>query len=745
MNGQPQHRNIFVVKNDGTGREFILDSLTNSNDSQWEERGQIRTVSSDGTTAWGSGERDDGKAVVFMLRADGSKTEIEVNGPADNFDWRFETSKNGNIAWGVKSDWNGNDFLYIVDAYGGYKELPTNYAHNENIQFSADGNSIYLNGYGTDGKIQAMVYSVPAGLQLALTTSQFVALNTAQISALSTDALSVLTDTQLRVLTTTQERALSTTQIAALSTRSMVALTTTHINSITSAQLSAITSAQIAMLSTAAIRQLNTSQLGVLRSEQLEGITGAQLNTLTTSQLAGVLTSSIAGLTSAAISGLSTSQLAVLNTSQLSSLDDSAFAGFSTLQVSRLSTAQMAAITADQLASLKDSSFWALNTSQMSSLSTQTIAQLSIEQIQKIEVEDISAMSAAQVSSMSSAQIAVFAPNQISVMSSTQIAAISTSAVAGFRTDLMYAIHTSTLASLTTVGMTDSQYQIFQSLTGITPLVLDLDGNGIDTLSVNQGVLFDHAGAGSRTQTGWVGGKDGLLVRDLNSDGVINDGRELFGQGTLLASGNTAQHGYQALAAMDTNLDGVISAADNGFSSLMVWSETVSAGNAAGSGKLQSLAELGIASISLSYQQSDVLNNGNLVGLMGSYTAADGQIHAMGDVWFQIDKSGNRVFDLAAVVAANQANVSPGRVQLGEGSQTLIVSLPDVIHEGKVDVLGDYQLIIDGDETDAVALSGGGQWFASSQVDIGAECYAVYADPNHQAKLLVNDKMLVWW
>ncbi|MHB1670212.1 hypothetical protein, partial [Thiomonas sp.] len=46
-----------------------------------------------------------------------------------------------------------------------------------------------------------------------------------------------------------------------------------------------------------------------------------------------------------------------------------------------------------------------------------------------------------------------------------------------------------------------------------SPIVLDLDGDGVETTAVNSGAYFDHAGDGFAEQTGWVSPDDGLLVR----------------------------------------------------------------------------------------------------------------------------------------------------------------------------------------------------------------------------------------
>ena len=65
--------------------------------------------------------------------------------------------------------------------------------------------------------------------------------------------------------------------------------------------------------------------------------------------------------------------------------------------------------------------------------------------------------------------------------------------------------------------------------TSRSPLVLDLDGDGVETTSVENGTHFDHDGNDFAEKSGWVGSDDGLLVRDINGNGVIDDGTELFG------------------------------------------------------------------------------------------------------------------------------------------------------------------------------------------------------------------------
>jgi hypothetical protein len=146
-------------------------------------------------------------------------------------------------------------------------------------------------------------------------------------------------------------------------------------------------------------------------------------------------------------------------------------------------------------------------------------------------------------------------------------------------------------------------------------------------------VHFDVTGTGQANRFGWVGGNDGLLVRDLDGNGSIDNGRELFGIGTQLADGQRAGNGFVALAAEDTNADGVVNASDANFGELKVWVDANHDGQT-DAGELKGLVELGITGLNVTHVASDRVDNGNAVGLVSSYTTADGQSHEMADVWF---------------------------------------------------------------------------------------------------------------
>ena len=176
----------------------------------------------------------------------------------------------------------------------------------------------------------------------------------------------------------------------------------------------------------------------------------------------------------------------------------------------------------------------------------------------------------------------------------------------------------------------DGKYHIYD------PLTLDLDGDGIETVSHNgyKGVLFDHDGDGIRTASGWVASDDGLLVVDRNGDGIINDGKELFGDSSVLKDGTKAAHGYAALAEYDSNGDGVVDAKDADFDKLRVWRDLNQDG-VSQKEELFTLEEVGVQSLNVAYQDTNQnLGNGNRLAQEGSYTGKDGNVRKMGDLLF---------------------------------------------------------------------------------------------------------------
>jgi hypothetical protein len=164
-----------------------------------------------------------------------------------------------------------------------------------------------------------------------------------------------------------------------------------------------------------------------------------------------------------------------------------------------------------------------------------------------------------------------------------------------------------------------------------TPLMLDLNGDGVHTTSVDEGVIFDIQGNGQPVTTAWSDGKDGFLALDVNHDGVINSGLELFGNGTVLPNGTKAQDGFEALSTYDGNQDGVIDASDTIFANLRVWIDTNHNGISEQT-ELLTLDNIGVKNIQLHATASQSVDNGNPLSLVSHWTDISGQQHAVADV-----------------------------------------------------------------------------------------------------------------
>ena len=167
----------------------------------------------------------------------------------------------------------------------------------------------------------------------------------------------------------------------------------------------------------------------------------------------------------------------------------------------------------------------------------------------------------------------------------------------------------------------------------IDPLVFDLGGDGITTVSIDDSnAFFDLDNNGFAEKTSWVGAKEGLLAYDKNGDGIINGGNELFGDRTLMKDGRTlASSGFTALAEYDDNKDGKIDGNDTIYTLLRIWQDSDGDGIAS-AGELKQLVDLGIVSIGLSYNNTGVTDGANNIQVRtGTFTLADGSSRAVGE------------------------------------------------------------------------------------------------------------------
>ena len=186
----------------------------------------------------------------------------------------------------------------------------------------------------------------------------------------------------------------------------------------------------------------------------------------------------------------------------------------------------------------------------------------------------------------------------------------------------------------------DSIWDVFEEGSTISsPIILDLDGNGVKTTNDIDNPHFDLDANGFAEKTGWVDKNDGLLVYDRNGDGIINNGTELFGDNTILSNGQKAKNGFEALAELDDNHDGKIDANDKAYSKLRLWIDKNSDA-ITDEKELITLEEAGIKSLSTSnVHRNQKQENGNIKYLEGTYEKQDGTKHEMTDYYFVTNMS----------------------------------------------------------------------------------------------------------
>lgn len=164
-----------------------------------------------------------------------------------------------------------------------------------------------------------------------------------------------------------------------------------------------------------------------------------------------------------------------------------------------------------------------------------------------------------------------------------------------------------------------------------SPLAIDLNNDGVKSVSIDKGVTFDIFGNGDSVNVGWLSKQDGWLVVDSNGNGRIDSQQEMFG--------GEVGEGFAKLSQYDSNGDNVVDAKDSKFGELKIWRD----GNTNGvtdRGELQSLSVFGIKSLNvehIAYQDAAEFDkHGNILGERGSVTTIDGGTLSMVDLYVQV-------------------------------------------------------------------------------------------------------------
>jgi hypothetical protein len=136
--------------------------------------------------------------------------------------------------------------------------------------------------------------------------------------------------------------------------------------------------------------------------------------------------------------------------------------------------------------------------------------------------------------------------------------------------------------------------------------MIDVAGNGFDLTNVAGGVMFNITGLG-REPLGWTqaNSDDAFLALDLNANGLIDNGAELFGNFTAqpAPAAGAERNGFVALAVFDYNADGQINSSDSIYSELRLWQDRNHNGVSEPE-ELRPLEQLGLKALFLNYRRS---------------------------------------------------------------------------------------------------------------------------------------------
>jgi len=168
-----------------------------------------------------------------------------------------------------------------------------------------------------------------------------------------------------------------------------------------------------------------------------------------------------------------------------------------------------------------------------------------------------------------------------------------------------------------------------------SPLVLDLNNDGVQTVTLDKGVYFDVDGNGEKRATAWISKEDAFLAFDRNGDGIINSDLELFGTNTELADGSLAKDGFDALKDLDSNGDGIFDKNDEQYDDLLLWQDSNQNGISEAN-ELSSLSDRGVAAIFVDADRVAEYSNQSFHGLRSSWLDDKGESHDIDDVWFRI-------------------------------------------------------------------------------------------------------------
>ena len=146
----------------------------------------------------------------------------------------------------------------------------------------------------------------------------------------------------------------------------------------------------------------------------------------------------------------------------------------------------------------------------------------------------------------------------------------------------------------TVVGIEFAQFSD-QTISITSPIILDLDGGGVQTLSASaSSARFDMDGDGVGDDTSWFGRGEGLLFLDRDGNGTLSNAGEMSFTGDVA----NARSDLEGLRAWDSNGDGQLSSADARFRDFKIWRDRDGDG-VVDRREVMTLRQAGVRSLSL--------------------------------------------------------------------------------------------------------------------------------------------------
>ncbi len=219
---------------------------------------------------------------------------------------------------------------------------------------------------------------------------------------------------------------------------------------------------------------------------------------------------------------------------------------------------------------------------------------------------------------------------------------------------------------------TQAALLLYQTIVTAAPIVLDLDGDGVELVAAEYGaVRFDLDNDGLQDlATGWIGADDAWLAIDANGDGEISETHELVF--TEWAPGTTSDL-EAARLVFDTNKNDQLDAGDERWGDFRTWQDANQDGISQPN-ELRSLDEANIVTIDLRPDGSGraPLPDGTHLQAVSSYTDTTGASHEVGDavVAFELTpeeiilnqmtaRMGRQIQEAAIASAAKEAAAMP--------------------------------------------------------------------------------------